>query len=287
MKKLFISLLTLTAIFTSCEEDTVTYGDNFVAFTDPRSVDFNVAEREGPITFTVGIAKVQATDITINVSTNDENAVAGTDYNFPSTITIPAGEMYTDLSIDIVDNTEINPSKTFTLELTGVSNGDIPVGFADEGSHSKTITISNDDYDCPTEFEYWIGGLEIVTDGTTTTGSGSANAADDCDILVVTNDLPQWISSGYAGEFNTEYSIQFIPTSADGTEGYVTVPDTMIEDDFATFSDGSFADAHYTASGEFNTNTGIITLSYSVDLYSGSEYVQSFYTGETTIEYAN
>ncbi len=285
MKKI---LLTLGALFTSCEEEVITYDGNFVAFADASTDSYKLAERSGTKTLTVGIASPQASDITINVTTTDDTAIEGTDYTVPSTVTILAGETFAELDLEIIDNSEVDSSKEFTLTLSSVENSSIPVGFADEGSYSKVITINNDDYDCDSEFEYWIGALTIDTDGVTSTGTGSANDADECNILVVDNDLPLYAETGYAGDsYTTSYELQFIADSEDGTEGYIIVDDTLIEAEFASYSDGTVLDAHFTADGTFNTNTGIIELTYSVDLYSGSENLGSWYSGTTTIEYAN
>ncbi len=271
MKKLIIALLTV-GFFFSCEEDKTTYdGDTFVAFTDVNST-VGVPETPGDYTFEIGISKVQSSDVTINLSYEEGTAVAGTNFNLPSSVTIPAGEMWAEVALEIMDDGVYGVSTDLSITLE--SAGNYQVGFADLGSYQKNITI----IDCPTKFTYWLGTLDVEDVGYgSTAGTGTITDDADCDILVVDNNLV-----GYSGAETTIYEIAFTSLSDEGEDGYVEV-NTFVGE---VASGDTTYNGYYTGYGTYDTATGTIEIDYEFAAYSGGSYVGAFWEGTTIITVA-
>lgn len=278
MKKIILTALFVATLF-SCEEDRVTYdGATFVAFKTVNPSNLSVSENAGTYNLNVGIGKPLANDLTINISSSDDTAIAGTHYSIPSAVTIPAGQMYVNVPIQIIDDTNLNSTRKFTVELSSTSSSDIVIGISDEGSYKKDISIINDD--CPTKFTYWFGALDCEDVGYgSTPGTGAGNDTGDCDILVVNNNLP---GATPVANMNTTYIINFTPTNSDGTEGIVQVSPTFVR---TQVSGGITYDAKYDATGTYSTVTGEITLNYRYRAYSQTTGagVGNFWTGTNVI----
>ncbi|KYG67266.1 hypothetical protein AZI86_09690 [Bdellovibrio bacteriovorus] len=91
--------------------------------------------------FTITMASVSAQNVTVNYTTQDGTAIAGTDYTTTSgTATITAGSTSTTVSVPVLPNSIYEDNKTFTLRLSGGS------GYLVSGSTLiATGTILNDD----------------------------------------------------------------------------------------------------------------------------------------------
>ena len=90
----------------------------------PASVSINTATvTEGDsgtvnATFTVTLSKATADDVTVEYGTNDDTAVAGTDYQATSgTVTIPAGSRSATITVPVLGDTVEEPQETFWVEL--------------------------------------------------------------------------------------------------------------------------------------------------------------------------
>lgn len=251
-------------------------GKDFIMFLNTVS-NVSVSEDAGSYEFEVGLSKAQNTDVTVTVTKTDDTAIEGTNYELPSSLVIPAGETSAVLLLTIIDDTDLNATRKFSFELS--TDSGVTVGLAEEGSYKKEVSIVNED--CPTKFSYWLGSLSVEDVGYgSTSGTGSANSAGDCDILVVDNDLPGVAGNAVAGTLNTEYEVYFTPTNPDGSVGTVVVNSTYSAD---VVSGGVTYEAKYEGTGTYSTVTGEVVINYVLGAYSGGNYVGSFWSGTTIL----
>lgn len=263
---LIVSVMT---VITSCSDDDSNLFEDphFAAFLG-QSTSVVVSEGGNPVTINLGITKAQSQDVTITIQVTDETAVQGTDYALSgTTVTIPAGEYNGSISLTPVDNNVFNESKTLVLEISAVSASDLDIGNADEHSYKRTVVISNDD--CPTQSNIWWGNISVEDVGFgSTPGTGSGNSAGDCDVLLVTNDLPG------AGVSSGPFALYFTPDFLGATSGTVDVPAQI----YCTACSAGL-NALYSASGTYDEVTQEIVLFYSLDRTDGA----NFWTGINVI----
>ncbi len=102
--------------------------------------DATLAEGNGGSTlmsFVITLSGPAASATSVQVDTEDETAVAGTDYTaLHTSITIPAGATSATVSVPILGNTQFTPNRTFTLTATVAG---------DSAKHTARGTIVDDD----------------------------------------------------------------------------------------------------------------------------------------------
>ena len=96
MKNITIKLLSIFAVvllLNGCgEADPILYdGPTFVSFTDGVVGDYFVQADNTPYPITVGIPAPASSDVTVNLNVVYASGTAGTHYDVPSSVTIPAG----------------------------------------------------------------------------------------------------------------------------------------------------------------------------------------------------
>lgn len=95
---------------------------------------------------TVELATPAATDVTVDVATEDGTAQAGSDYLAPAgQVTIPAGSTSATIDVPILGDTDNESDETFSILLSGPIPTDTVIvdGIAQ-------VTIRNDDFSAPT-----------------------------------------------------------------------------------------------------------------------------------------
>lgn len=291
MKKLNFKLVLLcfsAALLFSCEEDRVVYsGNDFVTFENGGEPQLSVFENAGTLTIPVIISMPQSEDITVNFTVTDNSAVSGVDYTLSSnSIVIPAGETQAELLLNVVDNTENNEAKSFTLAISSTSAPNINLGLGgDIGTYEKVVNIVNDD--CPSKYTLWVGALSIEDVGyDTTPGAGAVTPAGTCDVLRVTNpgyglaDFPGFPGTGAPGYFD----FVFTPDFDGATTGTVEVSPTPL----ATNGSVPYY-ATYEGTGVYDEDTATITIDYSVKAHTASysgPVAGTYYTGTNIITLA-
>lgn len=267
IKGLFFVALLATVASCSDDESNVFEDPHFASFLG-LNTSIVAPENGGTISVELGITEPQNQDVTITFAITDITAVQGVDYTVSSTsVVVPAGEYNSNFTITPVDNDVFNEAKTFTVEITDVSSAGLQVGNFDEQSYFRTVVISNDD--CPTESNLWWGNL-VVQDvgGATFGGTGSANDSGDCDVLIITADLPD------AGIGPVPFEATFTPNSPGATSGTVEIPSQI----YCTNCSEGF-DALYSATGTYDEASETIILFYSLDRSDGA----SFFSGTNII----
>ena len=164
-KYTLVSLLSLSALFFSCDKDDAT-GDSTIdavegvtgVITVPSTTVIEVAEEdEETFNFSVTIDKPQVVDIHLRVQQISGSAHAGDDFEIPTEIVIPAysttasgtvkilsdceAEGFEDFTIQIGDIATSNatiPSKTISFNIENVLKNDLDLTFA----YNKNFTIA-------------------------------------------------------------------------------------------------------------------------------------------------
>jgi hypothetical protein len=112
--------------------------------------------------FTVTLSVAASQTVTVNYSTADGTATAGSDYTATSgTLTFPAGTRTRTIGVSVLGDTTTEPNETFTVGLSGAANASISQG-------QGTGTIVNDDGTPPATLSINSRSVAEGNSGTTT-----------------------------------------------------------------------------------------------------------------------
>ena len=101
--------------------------------------DTSASEAAANATFTVTLSASSAVPVTVNYSTANGTAVAGSDYTTTTgMLTFAPGTLVQTISVPLLNDTTLEPNETFTVTLSGASGALI-------ASSTATATIVNDD----------------------------------------------------------------------------------------------------------------------------------------------
>lgn len=273
MKNILVKLSSLflfVGILTSCEEDKVMYSGGDIIMFSNTDAGVSVNENAGQADLTVLLSKEYTSEVTVNFEVTDDTAIQGTHFSISGTsIVIPAGETSGKITINLVDDNDGNPARTFGIKLLSSSISDATIGLGgDEGSYAKTVTIANDD--CPTQANLWYGNLSLLDVGfDATAGTGSANASGDCDIILVQGDVA---GGGMTPPDGTLFYLT--PDFEGATTGTVEVPAQT----YCVNCSGGM-DAKFSGTGTYDQATKTILVDYSLDRTDGA----NFWTGQLEI----
>lgn len=273
MKNILVKLSSLflfVGILTSCEEDKVIYSGGDIIMFANTDANFSVNENAGQADLTVLLSKEYSSDVTVNFEVTDGTAIQGTHYSISGTsIVIPAGETSGKITINLVDDEDGNPARTFEIKLTSSSISDATIGLGgDEGSYLKTVIIANDD--CPTKANLWYGNLSLLDVGfAASPGTGSANSNGDCDIILIQGDVA---GGGLTPPDGTLFYLT--PDFEGATTGTVDVPAQTY-----CVNCSSGMDAKFSGTGIYDETTKTILIDYSLDRTDGA----NFWTGQLEI----
>ena len=99
------------------------------------------SEHEGSVTLYVSIYDgVASKDNIVVYLSPSGNATAGSDYTLATNVTIPAGSVYTTLSIPLIDDSVVESDETLTINLTSAANANIRANYP-----VPTLTILDND----------------------------------------------------------------------------------------------------------------------------------------------
>ena len=186
---------------------------------DPKLGIADASAIEGSaVRFAVSLDNATDAEVTVQYTTGDDTAVAGTDYTAVSsgTLTIPAGDTVAEISIDTTGDSVDEDDETFTVTLSSPSSN------ADLGTDtSATGTILDDD------------GKAVVSvaGGTAVEGSNlgftvSIRAATDADVTVQYSTSIGTGDTASASDF-TAASGETATITAGQTETTISIPTTQ------------------------------------------------------------
>ncbi|MCK5068589.1 MAG: hypothetical protein KAR16_14170 [Bacteroidales bacterium] len=157
MKKITIKLLSIFAIallLNGCSEaEQILYqGDPFASFTNGTTGDYPVQDGNAPFLVQVGIPAPLGNDLTISLSEVYASGTAGTHYDLPNSVTIPAGSVTADISVVGHFDNMAGRIDTLVFALTG----DVVANFNNE------YTLYLKQY-CPSDPAVIVGTYTSVT----------------------------------------------------------------------------------------------------------------------------
>ena len=251
-------------------------GDDGDTDTDSDFAEINVAdasitegdEGETNLEFNITLSNAISEEATVNYSTTNGTATAGTDYTETSgSLTFAPGETTQTVVVPVLGDTTEEEDETFVF---GLANAESENGLVSIGQLEATGTITDDDGDTDTE------AVEIsVADATVTEGDGTENNLEfaitlsDAAETEVTVDYSTTDGTATAGADYTETSgsLTFAPGE---TEQIVSVPVigefAQEEDETFTFNlanaqseDGTISIANAEATGTITNDDAIIS----------------------------
>jgi chitinase len=258
---------TFSVNITNATNSTVIDSDGIGSIQDNDAIptltidDKSGAEASGSLGFTIALSAISGRDVTVNVSTADGSAVAGSDYTVgASSVVIPAGTLSVPYGVALVDDSQNEGTENFIVNLTAPTAATCTGGAAD---CSGTGTITDDDAQ-PTlsvgsatvtegtggtanlEFPLTLSaasGRAVTVTYSTANGSGGSGATSPADFTGATGAtaiIP-------AGSTTGKIVVPIVTDSTDETDETFTV--TMTAADFATLGTA-------TATGTINDDDG-------------------------------
>jgi len=100
----------------------------------------SIAEAAGVSTVTATLSSASASNVVVTLTASGTATGGGTDYTLSSsTITITAGQLTGTATVTAVQDVQVDPAETVTLDITSVSNA------TESGTQQVTVTILDDD----------------------------------------------------------------------------------------------------------------------------------------------
>ena len=248
--KLFI--FTIVIAFSSCEEEkniTLDVGPGFVQF-DGASASLP-EESTNAVTVTVlygNTAESNTNGINVNFTLEGANASRINITPSNGTLVIPAGETSADITIESIDNIDVDGNLEFTINLS--ADSDVPVGIAGEALQNVSYAITIIDNDCPIVLEDMQGTYSGTDNWYASAGgplSVSFAASYDGTTYLTTGLGHVWLANPeYWGEpVVTAYQV---PMTIDEITGDVTIPYALTA---TTTYKGDLFDYYVEGSGKY------------------------------------
>jgi hypothetical protein len=160
MKKITIKLLSLffvALLLNGCgEADPILYsGPTFASFSAGTTGSYPVESGNEPFLVQVGIPAPLGSDLTISVTEVYSSGTAGTHYDLPNSVTIPAGSVIADISVVGYFDNMSGRVDTLVFALTG----------EDVANFNNEYTLIMKQY-CPSDPSLIVGTYTTVTDAT-------------------------------------------------------------------------------------------------------------------------
>ncbi|WP_298514377.1 hypothetical protein [uncultured Kordia sp.] len=162
MKKIAILFIGALFMLTSCEETEAPIydGSQTLAYFNGTSSTLEVEINDSnTIDIEIGASTISTSDRSVAISVDADNTTAASDiYSFPSTVTIPAGEYFTTLTVTAVDNGLTTTPETLSLKIDSIDDG----GVGSSITHSVSIVEI-----CPIAATFAVGDytLNFVSGG--------------------------------------------------------------------------------------------------------------------------
>jgi hypothetical protein len=150
-------------------------GNLYANFNSPSGIQTRIS-RYGPASeeaFTVSLDYPSALPITVNYSTTDGTAIAGTNYTgvVSGSVVFAPGETSKTVLIQTLDDAVVDPALTFTASLSGESNATVSrrqgTGTINDGDANKFFVV--DDAGTDRTYRYGVYGHTLTN---STLGSG-------------------------------------------------------------------------------------------------------------------
>ena len=264
----------------------------------------SVDEDAGTVTMDVIRTGGSTGTVTVDFATADNSAVAGSDYTSTSnTLTFLNGETAKTISVPILDDTTVESSETFMINLSNVSGG------ANLGSTVSTTVTINDNDTTSTLLDYpsfnSIAGLNLNGDASkvgtelelTSNTTGQIGSAFYDQQISLDNDGSFKTEFGFkmlggtAGTDGLTFTIQDSPAGADalGTGGsglgFDGIANSIaVEFDTYSYQNGEFSDNHVAiVTTAFGPELAVANPSFDLNLGGSSYRAWVEYNGMTDL----
>ena len=251
MKKLiksFIIFAVAALVLNSCgEPDPIIYdGPEFVSFTGGTSGSYFVQESNTPFPVQVGIPSPSTSDVTVQIELISATGEEGTQFDLPSSVTIPAGDVIATIPVKGYFENLAGRVDTLSFQLIGDEVANFDTAYTVIMQQFCVFDINNfvGAYSCD-EAVYGVYGVNFTVD------PDNANAVlnDNFWDFPAAGETVQYI---FTGDFD---QIVIVPeqefTFGDGTVGSVVgqgtydgCSGTMVVDYIVNYAGGSYGTNH-------------------------------------------
>ena len=187
--------------------------------------DVTVAENAGPAVFTLSLSKASASEVRVDVTTRDGTAVQPGDYTATgATVVFAAGMTSRTFSVPVINDTVLELSETFTVQLDSAANAVIADG-------SGTGTITDDDDALP---GLSINDITVAENAGTAvfTLSLSSTSTSDIQVDVATRDG----TALHPGDYSETRSTALIAAGTSSITFSVPIVDDTLDEPDETFT---------------------------------------------------
>lgn len=192
-----------------------------VSISDYAAFEGNSGTR--PFTFTLTLSAASSNPVTVNFTTANGTATAGSDYQALSgSVTFAPGQTTQTITVLVNGDTTYEPDETFFVNLTGVAGG------ATLGRSSATGTIRNDDLPSLTIYNYTLAEGNAGTTSAYFTVYLSAASSQTVTVNYSTSDGTATAGSDYQA---TSGTLTFAPGQTSATVAVLVNGDTVDEPD--------------------------------------------------------
>lgn len=289
--KILAVFLFSAILFNSCEKDDpdLTFGGPyFIAFEDAST---SISESSSTIIEMIVLlsapAQSSAVTVTFAVSSPDDTAVEGTDYevlNTTETLTFAPGVYSDTIFVTVSDNLVEDGNKTIEATLVSSNVADFELGLPGDANTNIAHTISIVDDDCAFVAESWEGtpvgtetyGANTFAAAAIWTIDDSYTEATDTKVRYLVQGFMTGIFAGWGETVTTggthyvilDYTNPLSPTIT--FESVLVDPDGVGRTDFyATTDDGAwgyYIELNAAKTSVFSTCNQTITIHYLVDV---------------------
>ena len=254
MKKITIKLLSLFAVallLNGCsEEDPILYsGPTFVSFTDGILGDYFVQADNTPYPVQVGIPAPLDNALSVNINVLYASGTAGTHYDVPASVSIPAGSVTADINVEGYFENLSGRKDTLVFELVS----------ADTASFNTLYTLYIQQF-CPFDVNDFVGAW--------TANEWSDYEADPYPPYTVNFALVP----GEANTLVTEdiwpyFPIKVVFNAADPANFYWNIPDQWLADDMSGYGEFRATDL---GAGPFSSCDMTASIRYKLYVSAGN-----------------
>ena len=254
MKKITIRLLSLFAVvlmLNGCgEADPILYtGPTFVSFTDGVVGDYFVQADNTPFPVTVGIPSPSGSDVTANLNVVFASGTAGTQYDVPASVTIPAGAVTATFDVNGYFENLAGRKDTLVIELVS----------ADTASFNTTYTLYLQQF-CPFDINDFVGAWtayeksDYEADPYAPYTVNFALVDGEPNTLVTTDIWPY-------------YPIKVVFNDSDPANFFWNIPDQFLVDDLYGYGEGRATDL---GPGAFSACDQTASIRYKIYVSAGN-----------------
>ena len=195
----------VSEIYNKCKITIV--NDERLAYVSFDQTNIKFYESEGKVSIPVSVSGDPNEDVVIQFAVKaGGSAIEGTHFNLPGkTLTLPKGTKKSGIQLELINDNEVNPDRTFQLEILSVTGA-----LKADKDTLCNITILNEDMTAEQRYEYMLG------EWTATHNAGSFTftiTGGDTPEEESANYLKKFVCKGLHGKSEAKWSMTFDKTT--------------------------------------------------------------------------